>query len=208
MPYQDCPSGEAFQRRSGRRESVDKILRRLLGGVPGRVRVEFGGFHIHDFSYNYLRIHYCYILVYQVSLAGLCWSNPTYRIFQYHAGCYREAEGFTAKVRLIFAGSVLVSGREQRPLLPEPRVSMPEQSLSILSHSVSTLSTARVSLRTITRNRFWPPVCPAAVSLPRFARESVPAPFLLELIFGTLSSSPLWRFCIAIDSHGGARIVR
>jgi hypothetical protein len=28
----------------------------------------------------------------------------------------------------IFAGSVLVSGREQRPLLPEPRVSIPEPS--------------------------------------------------------------------------------
>jgi hypothetical protein len=34
---------------------------------------------------------------------------------------------------VIFAGSVLVSGREQRPLLPEPRVRKPEQSLSILN---------------------------------------------------------------------------
>jgi hypothetical protein len=29
------------------------------------------------------------------------------------------------------AGSFLVSGGDQRPLLPEPRVSMPEQSLSM-----------------------------------------------------------------------------
>jgi hypothetical protein len=29
-----------------------------------------------------------------------------------------------------FAGSVLVFGREQRPLLPEPRVSIPEYGLS------------------------------------------------------------------------------
>jgi hypothetical protein len=31
---------------------------------------------------------------------------------------------------LMFAGSLLVSGREQRPLLPELRLSMPELSLS------------------------------------------------------------------------------
>jgi hypothetical protein len=34
---------------------------------------------------------------------------------------------------LSFAGSVLVAGREQLPLLPKPRVSIPKQSISTLS---------------------------------------------------------------------------
>jgi hypothetical protein len=49
-----------------------------------------------------------------------------------------------------FAGSVLVSSREQRPLLPELRVSGPEQSLSIpeqiLSMPEKSLSIPKQSL--------------------------------------------------------------
>ena len=78
-----------------------------------------------------------------------------------------------------FAGSVLVSGRERRPLLPELRVSMSKHTWAEPEQSLSNPSTPGVSLPTISGPYFGPaPLCVLAmVSWPILPR----CPFFFPL---------------------------